>query len=432
VSRASEDRVHSPCDHAEAAETGHYSEPVDKFADVSDAVTSKLENIQAITDEAFAHMDLDEFLDTLLERVRQVLEVDTAVVLLLDRRARFLEATVAKGIEEEVTQGVHVPVGQGFAGRVAAERRPVVIEDVPSASLFNPLLVRRGLRSLLGVPLIAGGTLLGVLHVGTLYPRVFTADETELLQLAAARAAMAVQSLLSRSERAGALELQRSLVPAALPAVSGAELAARYRPGKASVGGDWYDVFTLPSGEVGIVMGDVAGHGLPAAVVMGRMRSALRAYALETADPAEVLRRLDRKIQYFEPDATATILYAVCDPALEQVLVSSAGHWPPVLAQPGSPARPIALKPDVLIGSGLDITRTSMGVALTPGALLCFFTDGLVERREGSIYDGIARLCDAVYPGPPEAVGAAVMAALIGREPAQDDIALLLMRRDPE
>ncbi len=100
-----------------------------------------------------------------------------------------------------------------------------------------------------------------------------------------------------------------------LPGIPGAELSARYRPGKADVGGDWYDVFTLPSGEVGIVMGDVAGHGIAAAVVMGRMRSTLRAYALETDDPAEVLRRLDRKMQHFEPDATATVVYAVCEPA---------------------------------------------------------------------------------------------------------------------
>jgi len=291
--------------------------------------------------------------------------------------------------------------------------------------------MERGLRALLGVPLTAGGRLLGVLHVGMLTPRRFTPDETEFLQLAAARAAMAVQSLLSRAERAGAMELQRSLVPAELPVVPGIELAARYRPGRESVGGDWYDVFTLPSGEVGIVMGDVAGHGLSAAVVMGRMRSALRAYALETTDPAEALRKLDRKIQHFEPDATATVIYAMRDPARDVVRVSSAGHWPPVLALPGGPARAVDMPTDVLIGSGEDVRRTTTTLHFPPGALLCLYTDGLIERRDSSIRSGIARLCDAIYAGPAEAVSAAVMAALIGREPAEDDIALLLMRRDP-
>ena len=392
-------------------------------------VTRKLENIQAMTDEAFVHLNVEEFLDDLLERVRDVLAVDTAVVLLLDRWGRFLVATAAVGLEEEVTQAAHVPVGQGFAGRVAAERRPITIDEVTSADLFNPVLVRRGLRSLLGVPLVAGGTLLGVLHVGTFTPHRFTPDEIEFLQLAAARAATAVRSLLSRAERDGAMELQRGLVPAELPVVPGLELAACYRPGTATVGGDWYDVFALPSGEVGIVMGDVAGHGFSAAVMMERMRSALRAYALETTDPAEVLRKLDRQIRHFEPDATATVLYAMGDPAMDAVRVSSAGHWPPVLAPPGDSARVVEMTPDVLIGSGEDLPRTTTTFRLPPGALLCLYTDGLIERRDSSILDGISRLCDAVYAGPPETVSASVMATLIGREPAEDDIALLTLRR---
>ncbi|WP_207934774.1 GAF domain-containing SpoIIE family protein phosphatase [Actinomadura sp. KC06] len=392
-------------------------------------VTRRLEIIQAISDQVLVHLEADEFLDSLLERVREVMNVDTAVVLLLDRRERILVATAAKGIEEEVSQAAHVPVGQGFAGRVAAERRPVLIPDATSADLFNPLLVQRGLRSLLGVPLIGRGKLVGVMHVGTLTRRVFTEEETEVLQHAAAHAALAVQSLLSRAERAGALELQRSLVPSALPDVHGVEWTARYRPGTASLGGDWYDVFPLPSGEFGIVMGDVAGHGFAAAVVMGRMRSALRAYALESTDPAEVLHKLNRKMQHFEPDATATVLYAVCDPSWEQIRLSSAGHCPPVLALPGSPAAPVAVKPDVLIGLGEEVPRQSTTVKLPPGALLCFYTDGLVERRSSSIDSDIDRLCEAVYAGPPEEVSAAVMAALIGRQPTADDVALLVMRR---
>lgn len=400
-------------------------------AGTSTDVARHLEHAQALNDEAFAHMDVDEVLDVLLDRVQRVLLVDTAVVLLVDRQNRFLVATAAKGIEEEVSQAAHVPIGEGFAGRVAAERRPVYIDDVHNANVFNPLLVQRGLRSLLGVPLIADGTLVGVLHVGTLAPRRFTADETNFVQLAGARAAMAVRFQLSRAERAGALELQRSLVPAALPNLPGLEMAARYRPGKASVGGDWYDVFTLPSGEIGIVMGDVAGHGLGAAVVMGRLRSALRAYALETIDPAEVLNKLNRKVLHFEPDATATVLYAVYSPTLERVRLASAGHWPPVLAEPGRPARTVDMKPGVLIGLGAEVPRENTTVDLPPGALLCFYTDGLVERRGGSVTDGIAALCDATSAGPPEAVSAAVMAALIGRELPEDDVALLVLRRPP-
>lgn len=400
-------------------------------AGASEGAIRRLANIQAITDEAFAAMDVDDLLDALLDRVRAVLGVDTAVVLLLDREERFLVATAAKGLEEEVVQAAHVPVGEGFAGRVAAERRPVYVPDVSSAGVFNPLLVERGLHSLLGVPLVGGGTLVGVMHVGTLAHRRFTGEETEFLQLAASRAALAVQSLLSRAERAGALELQRSLIPAAPPPVPGLELAARYRPGKAIVGGDWYDVFALPSGEVGIVMGDVAGHGLRAAVVMGRMRSALRAYALDNDDPAEVLRKLNRKMLHFEPEATATVLYAVVDTVVGRVRVSSAGHPPPVLALPDGSAESVDMKFDVLIGLGENLPRRTVTFGLRPGALLCFYTDGLIERRNEPILEGVARLCEAAYAGPPEAVGAAVMSAMIGREAPEDDVALLVARRVP-
>jgi phosphoserine phosphatase RsbU/P len=399
------------------------------FEEVPVTAEARLRQIEAITDVAFAHMGVNDLLGELLDRVRVILKVDTAVVLLCDATCEELVATAARGFEEEVRQSVHVPVGVGFAGRVAAERRPIVIEDVQHAELFNPLVVQKGIRSLLGVPLIAGGELLGVLHVGTFTARGFTEEEIKFLQLAADRAAPAAQSLLTAAERAAATELQRSLIPPVLPELPGVELAARYSPGEARVGGDWYDVFTLPSGKLGVTMGDVAGRGLGAAITMGRMRSALRAYALETDDPAEVLRRLDRKMQHFEPGALATVLYAVCHPRLEWIRISSAGHWPPVIVEPGHSAAFMETASDVLIGADSDRPRESISREVPPHALLCFYTDGLVERRDRPIDGCLAELCDSLFPGPPEAVCSAVMAALIGREPIDDDVALLTLRR---
>ena len=252
----------------------------------------KLRDIRAVTDAALSHLAAGDLLAALLGRVREILDADTAAVLLLDSSGRQLIATAASGLEEEVSQGVRIPVGRGFAGRIAAGRRPVILDHVDHGNVLNPILYEKGIRSLAGVPLLVHGTVLGVLHVGTVHNRVFTPDDAALLQLAADRAALAVQSLQSREDHAAAIALQRSLVPSALPAARGAEIAARYVPGSGHVGGDWYDVFVLPSGELGVVIGDVAGSGLPAAIVMGRMRSALRAYALETLDPAEVLTEI--------------------------------------------------------------------------------------------------------------------------------------------
>src|SRR5580693_144735 len=178
----------------------------------------KLRDIRSLTDEALSHLGADELLATLLDRVREILNADTAAVLLLDGSGRQLIAAAASGLEEEVSQGVRIPVGRGFAGRIAAERRPVILDHVDHGNVLNPILLEKGIRSLAGVPLLVHGTVLGVLHVGTVRDRVFTADDAALLQLAADRAALAVQSLQSREDHAAAIALQRSLVPSALPA----------------------------------------------------------------------------------------------------------------------------------------------------------------------------------------------------------------------
>jgi putative methionine-R-sulfoxide reductase with GAF domain len=395
----------------------------------ADGVEGRLRDLQAITDAALSRLDDHDFLPVLLARARDILQADTAAVLLLDSPSGQLVAAAAAGLEEEVRQGVRLPVGRGFAGRVAASARPVILDRVDPTTVLNPILTAKGIRSLVGVPLIAGGRVIGVLHVGSLTPRRFTSDDISLLQLAADRAAIAVQSQRTADDQIATAALQRSLMPSGLPAVPGLQIAARYVPGSGVVGGDWYDVFVLPSGELGVVIGDVAGSGLPAGIVMGRMRSALRAYAMETADPAEVLDRLDRKMQHFEPGALATVLYAVLDPALDRVHISSAGHPAPVLAVPGEKGALVDGVGGLMIGVDPRARRQVTTVKFAHGAVLCLYTDGLVERREYPLDEGLARLCDAVAAQAPEQVCASVMGALVGNAPARDDIALVTLRR---
>ncbi len=390
---------------------------------------TRLRAIQSITDATLSRLDDHEQLAELMDRTREILRADTAAVLLLDFSSGQLIATAAAGLEEEVRQGVRIPVGRGFAGRIAADHRPVILDRVDHTSVLNPILLAKGIKSMMGVPMVAGGRVIGVLHVGSLMPREFTGEEVELLQLAADRAAAAVQSMTATADRVAVEALQRSLVPSALPLVAGVEMAARYVAGRGVVGGDWYDVFTLPSGELCVVMGDVAGSGLPAGVIMGRMRSALRAYALESPDPAEVLRRLDRKMQHFEPDALATVLYAVFEPALDQVHISLAGHLPPVIAVPGQPAELARIARGIMIGAAPAAARPVTTLPVPPGALLCFYTDGLIERPGQLIDEGLDRLCRTVVAESPEAVCAAVMGEMVGSESARDDIALLAIRR---
>lgn len=396
-----------------------------------DLYGGRLRDIQSLTDAELSRLDDHDFLAELLLRTRAVLNADTAAALLMDYSSGYLVAAAAAGLEEEVRQGVRIPVGRGFAGRIAAEHKPVILDRVDHTTVLNPILLAKGITSLMGVPMVVGGRVIGVMHVGSLSSRRFTSADVELLRLAADRAAVAVQSLQNRDDRVAATALQRSLLPTQLPGLPGVELGARYVPGRGVVGGDWYDVFNLPAGELGLVIGDVAGSGLPAAVIMGRMRSALRAYALQTADPAEVMGLLDRKMQHFEPGALATVLYAVIEPSLECIRVSSAGHLPPVIALPGQAAELAEIPPDVMIGVDAATRRHVTALEFRPGELLCLYTDGLVERRDRPIDESLTRLCKAVTAEDPEAACASVAAALIGSEPVSDDVALLTIRRQP-
>src|ERR671934_171560 len=153
----------------------------------------QLGRLQELTDAALGHLELEELLGALLERTRRLLDADTCAILLLDEESNELVARAAVGIEEEVEHGVRVPVGKGFAGRVAATQQPVILRDVDHADVLNPILREKGIKSLLGVPLLVQGRAVGVLHVGTLTPRRFTRYDQELLQLVAERVAVAME-----------------------------------------------------------------------------------------------------------------------------------------------------------------------------------------------------------------------------------------------
>jgi sigma-B regulation protein RsbU (phosphoserine phosphatase) len=397
------------------------------------SVEERLERIKSVTDTALAFLDVEDLLVELLDRVLEILQADTAAVLLVDDSGRELVARSARGLEEEVRQGVRVPIGHGFAGRIAAEGRPLILEQIDATTVSNPILWQKGIRAMLGVPLLNGRNVIGVLHVGTIGDRHFGDDDIEVLELASERIAAAVRLRLLEADRAAAEALQRSLVPSTPPRLAGLEFAARYVPTEhGGIGGDWYDVFQLDNGDVWIVTGDVVGHGLRAAVVMGRLRSALRSYALLGVAPDEVLRLTDRKVEHFEIGQMATCAIAVVSPPYDEVTIVLAGH-PPVLAvSPGQPAAFVEVAPGPPLGVGMSPTWPTTTVPLAPGDVLFFYTDGLIERRGESLERGLERLQCALTASRPETVCQEVMAALVGRYEPEDDIAILAVRRSAD
>ena len=392
---------------------------------------TRLEALQRVTDAALAYLGEDELLQELLNRVAEIMHVDTVAILLLE--GDQLHARAAKGIEEEVEQGLRLPLGRGFAGRIAAERRPIFIPDVDHGDILNPLLREKGIRSLLGVPLLVEGRAIGVLHVGSLTPRVFSPDESELLQTAADRAALAIEQARLYEQRRVAEALQRQLLSARVPEASGLDVAARYLPAAGGrLGGDWYDVFQLAGGLVAVVVGDVVGHGLEPAAVMAQLRTAVRAYAADGHEPAEVVARVNHLMWHLGPLAMTTLVYIVLDPGTESLQIVNAGHPPQLIAAPGDEPRFL----DAPRGVALGVTQTAIyeaGTAPLPtGSTVLLFTDGLVERRGESIDVGLERLRKLIAGSTDdvEQLCTTVASGLVPEAPT-DDVAFVAVRVPP-
>lgn len=398
--------------------------------DVSLSSIDELRRLQSVTDAALQHLTVDALMDELLDRVRDALAADTAAILLIDETGSDLVARAAKGLEEEVRQGVRIPFGRGFAGTVAATGVPIVIEEVNESNVLNPILLQTGVQSLLGVPLVVNQKTLGVLHVGTLQKRLFTEKDVSFLQLVAHRVALALHAALYERERIAGQSLQRSLLPERPSLVPGLDVAVRYFPASGGeVGGDWYDAFILPNGSIGLAIGDVVGRGLPASSTMAKVRNALRAYSL-FAGPGEVLRRLEQLMWHLNPGEMATVLYGVLDPVRLDFTFANAGHMPPFVIEQAGVARSLEIAPNSPLGATNGTSFVEHQQHLADGSSLLLYTDGLVERRGESIDVGFDRLLEALHRDlPAEALSDRIVSLLLkGEEIGDDDVAFLVVR----
>jgi serine phosphatase RsbU (regulator of sigma subunit) len=387
-------------------------------------------------------LESEALLRETLARVRETLGVDVVTVLRLDPVSRHLVTVLTESATRVTPVHHRVPVGRGLAGRVAQLRAPISLQEMHDDDLVNPVLLALGVRSVLGVPVFNEGVLTAVLKAGRVQPTSFTPQQIAATEELAAEVSEALEEYFAADERAAAAALQRSLVPSRLPRIEGLDLSGRYIPGQGGVSGDWYDVFELPDGRVGMVMGDVAGHGLPASVVMGRLRSALRAYSLEYDEPAEVLAHLDAKIMHFEPGAMATAVYAIAQPPFTHLRLASAGHFLPIKVSADGTAHQVDGPVGLPLGVEPTLPRRSGVVDLAPGDAVLLFTDGLVERRTHStprsaevfesIDTALETLTGLLLPEKADALATRVLDSMLTVEPPGDDVAVLVVRRDPD
>lgn len=336
-------------------------------------------------------------------------------------------------------QTFQIPMGTTYE-QVISEGRPMnlYLADIPAlitsprAEALRTYLATLGSARL--VPLVARGTVLGAVAVTRTRAREpFDEEDSVLVDELVARAALNIDNArMYTLQRQAALTLRRSLTNNALPEVTGLELTGRYLPASDhDVGGDWYDAIPLPGGRTGLVIGDVMGHGIHAAAVMGQLRTAVRTLARHDVPPAELLRSLDAAVADLGEDEMATCVYAVHDAATGACVIARAGHPPPAVVTPDGNITFLDGPPGTPLGTGGQDFRTEE-LRLPPGSLLVLYTDGLIEARDRDLDQGMAQLAGALrrVDQPLEELCDAIMRRLLPCA-QQDDVAMLLARTRP-
>lgn len=375
---------------------------------VEEALVTKLQAVTAGSIAILARVTSEERLTELVEQARVVVGASHAALQLSGDGSPFY-ATAPGPLDEALRR---------ILRDAAASGTPARVDGSGSGSysvLCVPALVDRS--HIQGALLAWGGR------------RFDASDEAALHQLATMGTIAWDNARVFEQEHGISLTLQQSLLPEAIPAVPGLSIATRYVPSGpgSQVGGDWYDVIELDGGQIGLVVGDVMGHDIKAAAVMGQLRLALRAYALDGYGPAEVIDRVDRLLDRLDSSQCASVIYAVLDPRSGRLAIVNAGHPQPVLVDPAGQAEFLAAGCSIflglpLLGPGHHEERLVIG----RGATLLFYTDGLIESRNRSIEEGMAALqaAAASFDGSPEELCENVLA----RVPSgglHDDVCLL-------
>ena len=429
--------------------------------------TDRLRFLDTATRRIARGLDLDETLRAL--RLSAVPAFADAILVHLcdplpagDNRSAS-PATLRLYRREQSPSAPDTPLG-GVAATATAERLTVpdslaavlsagrpVFGDAPGIASSVPALLAQPAaaaapqgRRLIIAPLYGRHRSLGVVVLlrGPDRP-VFDPDDLLVASQLATHAALGLdKAALYGREASVADALQRAMLPSSLPEPAGVRLASRYLPSSetARVGGDWYDAIPLPGNRVALVVGDVMGHSMTSAAIMGQLRTTVQTLAGLDLPPEEVLHHLDEQAQRLGSEHMATCLYAIYDPVSHRLLVANAGHPPPVLLLPDGRTEVLWIPPGAPIGVG-GVPFESVELPAPVGATLLLYTDGLVESRERDVWTGVELLCDRLHTASarlaaphPDSSGLEDLCdqvlGTLGPGTRDDDIALLAARFD--
>ena len=304
-----------------------------------------------------------------------------------------------------------------------------------ASPVLSDILAPLEIETVLAAPLMVDRRPLGVLAVGRTARRPgFAETDIAVIEELSRRVGVGLANADSSARDHSVAEtLQRSVLPDALPSIAGLDLAVRYIPGTddIDVGGDWYDAFPLGDRQVGLVIGDVVGHSIASASIMGQVRNLLRAYAIDRPDPSDVLARTNAALSRLLPEALVTAVYAVLDLANGDLRYANAGHPPPVCATDADRIEYLDDASGTMLGAVSGGVFTVGHRRLAAGAMLMFYTDGLIERRRQDIAEGFGALADAMRAAgglSAERTCAAVQRQLLSDSTRADDVCLLAAR----
>jgi sigma-B regulation protein RsbU (phosphoserine phosphatase) len=395
-------------------------------------------------------LDLDRILENVMTISKQVMNADASSLMLIDEKTNELVYQVALGaVGEKLKQEFRLKMGQGIAGAVAQEGKPLLIEDVYSHPKFyrgHDEATGYRTKSMIAVPLKVGDRITGVAQViNRLDGDPFDRDDLELFIALCSMAAIAIdnaklhRSLMEKQRLVKDMEfartVQESFLPQKTPEAAGYSFSAHYTPAQ-EVGGDFYDFIMLDNGRIGIVIGDVSGKGVPAALYMAKLGSDLRTLAFTEADPASALARLnDLLAERSRRGMFATLLYAELDTRSGSITISNAGHLPPLVKRADGSVKKRQSTGGSPLGilAGMKFGQEAIG--LDPGDTVVLYTDGVIEAMNAreELY-GYERLEAVIKKGAaePHAQKAAIIEGVnrfTALSPQHDDLTLVCFGR---
>ncbi|OGW34259.1 MAG: hypothetical protein A2010_00050 [Nitrospirae bacterium GWD2_57_9] len=391
-------------------------------------------------------LNLDQILENVMTISKQVMNADASSLMLIDEKTSELVYQVALGsVGEKLKQEFRLKMGQGIAGTVAQEGQPLLIADVYTHPKFfrgHDEATGYRTRSMIAVPLKVRDRITGIAQViNRLDGEVFDEDDLELFIALCSMAAIAIEnakmhrSLMERQRLVKDMEfartVQESFLPQHAPKVVNYTFSSHYTPAQ-EVGGDFYDFIPLDAARTGIVIGDVSGKGVPAALYMAKLGSDLRTLAFTEKNPAAAMGRLnDLLVERSRRGMFATLLYLELDSGTDRISMANAGHLPPLIRRAGGTVEKVSGTGGAPLGilKGMQFGQDT--TALAPGDIVVLYTDGIVEAMNAreELY-GFDRLEDVVRTGPaePDALRAAIIAGVnrfTGLSQQHDDMTLV-------